>query len=64
MVRQGSWSPEQIAGHVRDYTPLESICPETIYVYIYGNICREGNGVVKTGYEDLRPYLLRRHTRR
>ena len=58
------WSPEQIAGHVRDYTTLESICPETIYVYIYGNICREGNGVVKTGYEDLRPYLPRRHTRR
>lgn len=58
------WSPEQIAGHVRDCTTLESICPESIYVYIYGNIRREGNGAVKPGYEDLRPYLARRHTRR
>lgn len=59
-----SWSPEQIAGHVLNWTDLEKICPETIYAYIYGNIRRAGNGAVKDGYEDLRPYLARRHTRR
>jgi IS30 family transposase len=59
-----SWSPEQIAGHVTNCTDLENICPETIYLYIYGNIKREGNGTVKDGYEDLRPCLPRRHTRR
>lgn len=58
------WSPEQIAGYVSTYTTLGSLCAETIYAYIYSTIHREGNGTVKAGYEDLRPYLPRRHTRR
>ncbi|HMO83177.1 MAG TPA: hypothetical protein PKA42_03345, partial [Candidatus Paceibacterota bacterium] len=58
------WSPEQIAGYVSNHTDLGSLCAETIYVYIYGNIRRGGNGAVKEGYVDLRPHLPRRHTRR
>jgi len=63
-TKGSSWSPEQIAGHILNWTEIETICPETIYSYIYGNIRRGGNGAVKDGHEDLRPYLARRHTRR
>lgn len=58
------WTPEQIAGYLKKQTMGASVCMETIYTYIYGNIRRAGNGAVKHGYEDLRPYLARRHTRR
>lgn len=58
------WSPEQIAGHIKEHTDLEPVCTKTIYTYIYASIHRGGNGAVKEGYEDLRPYLARRHTRR
>lgn len=59
-----AWTPEQITGYLKEQTTRAYVCMETIYTYIYGNIRRGGNGVVKFGYEDLRPYLARRHTRR
>lgn len=58
------WSPEQIAIRL----PLEhggvTISTEAIYQYVYAQVRRGGNGEVKEGHEDLRPYLPRRHTRR
>lgn len=58
------WSPEQIAIRL----PLEhsgiTISAEAIYQYVYAQVMRSGNGRVKSGCEDLRPYLARRHTRR
>src|SRR3989338_5772038 len=41
-----------------------SISYEAIYQFVYFQVRREGNGKVKDGCEDLRPYLARRHTRR
>ena len=41
-----------------------SISYEAIYQFVYSQIRRGGNGDVKDGCEDLRPYLARRHTRR
>ena len=58
------WSPEQI--HLRlpiDHKGL-TISPEAIYQYVYAQVRRGGNGKVKKGCEDLRPYLARRHARR
>lgn len=59
------WSPEQIGLRIgidlgKDY----SVSHEAIYQYIYSQIHRSGNGVLKKGCEDLRPYLVRRHSRR
>lgn len=58
------WSPEQIALRL----PMEhkgvTISGEAIYQYVYAQVERGGNGKVKHGCEDLRPYLPRRHTRR
>jgi IS30 family transposase len=61
------WSPEQISGRLtKDYKKDKSmrISYEAIYQYIYAQVHRGGNGKVKKGCEDLRPYLARRHTRR
>lgn len=61
------WSPEQISIRLPvEYKNDESmrISYEAIYQYIYAQIHREGNGKVKTGCEDLRQYLPRRHKRR
>lgn len=61
------WSPEQIEIRLPiDYPDDEHmrISYETIYQYVYAQICRGGNGTVKEGCEDLRAYLCRRHTRR
>ncbi len=57
------WSPEQISIRIgidrgKDFT----ISPEAIYQFIYAQVHRSGNGLVKKGCEDLRPYLARRHT--
>lgn len=58
------WSPEQISIRLPiDHKEL-SISPEAIYHYVYAQVRRGGNGNVKDGCEDLRPYLARRHTRR
>lgn len=59
------WSPEQVSIRIgidlgKDY----AISPEAIYQFIYAQVYRGGNGLVKKGCEDLRPYLARRHTRR
>lgn len=58
------WSPEQIEIRL----PIEhsgiTISAEAIYQYVYAQVARGGNGKVKEGCEDLRPYLTRRHTRR
>lgn len=58
------WSPEQISIRL----PLEhrgnTISHEAIYQYVYAQVRRGGNGSVKDGCADLRPYLPRRHMRR
>lgn len=58
-----SWSPEQIAGSI-EIAKGETISHEAIYQYIYAQVHRGGNGWVKPGHEDLRPYLARRHKKR
>lgn len=58
------WSPEQIALRLPIDHPGEHISHEAIYRYVYAQIYRGGNGTVKPGCEDLRPFLPRRHTRR
>jgi len=58
------WSPEQIAGRLKIDHPQESISHEAIYQYIYSHIYRNGWGYPKPYYQDLRPYLKRRHKRR
>ncbi|HUY53143.1 MAG TPA: IS30 family transposase [Candidatus Dormibacteraeota bacterium] len=57
------WSPEQISARSKDLTDA-SISYEAIYQYIYAQIHRNGQGYVKPGREDLRPYLARRRNRR
>lgn len=58
------WSPEQTSIRLPIDHPGESISHEAIYGYIYAQIHRGGNGMVKPGCEDLRPFLPRRHKRR
>lgn len=59
------WTPEQIEMRIgKDLGKGYSISYEAIYQYIYSRIHRDGHGEIKNGYEDLRPYLARRHTRR
>ena len=61
------WSPEQISIRL----PIEyqsdasmRIATESVYQEVYRRVYRAGNGAVKKGMLDLRPYLARRHTRR
>lgn len=61
---KAGWSPEQIAGRLKIDHPTESISGEAIYQFIYSHIHRNGWGLVKPHYQDLRPYLKRRHKRR
>lgn len=56
------WSPEQISLRLSIDHKGHAISPEAIYQY--AQVHRGGNGKVKKGCEDLRPYLPRRHTRR
>ena len=61
------WTPEQISLRLPIEYPKDRamrISYEAIYQYVYAQIRREGNGSVKKGCEDLRPYLVHRHTRR
>ncbi len=58
------WSPEQIALRLPMEHKGKTISGEAIYQYVYAQVMRGGNGKVKEGCEDLRPYLPRRHTRR
>lgn len=61
------WSPEQISIRL----PIEfkhdksmRLAPEAVYQEVYRRVYRGGNGAVKQGALDLRPYLARRHRRR
>lgn len=61
------WSPEQISIRLpHEYAADETmrIAAESIYREVYRRVYRGGNGAVKQGELDLRPYLARRHTRR
>jgi IS30 family transposase len=59
------WTPEQIELRIgKDLGKKYSISYEAIYQFVYAQIRRGGNGKVKEGCEDLRPFLARRHTRR
>jgi IS30 family transposase len=61
-LKQG-WSPEQIAGCIE--TDIgETISHEAIYQYVYAQVHRGGNGYIRSGKEDLRPFLARRHKKR
>lgn len=57
------WSPEQIAGRMK-LEKVGSISHEAIYQYIYAQVYRGGNGWMRPGRKDLRPYLKRRHKKR
>ena len=57
------WSPEQIAGRMK-LEEVGTISHEAIYQYIYAQVHRGGNGWVKPGKEDLRPYLRRKQKKR
>jgi IS30 family transposase len=58
------WSPEQIAIRLPIDHKGETISYEAIYQYVYAQVFRGGNGIVREGCEDLRRYLPRRHNRR
>ncbi len=57
------WSPEQITGRMKR-DRIGSLSHEAVYQFIYAQIHRGGNGKVKPGKEDLRPYLRRKQKRR
>jgi IS30 family transposase len=57
------WSPEQIAGRMK-LEGVGSISHEAIYQFIYAQVHRGGNGWVRPGKEDLRPYLRRKQKKR
>lgn len=58
------WSPEQVALRLPIDHPGNEISYEAIYQFVYAQVRRGGNGEVKDGCDDLRPYLPRRHKRR
>ncbi len=58
------WSPEQISLRLPIEHKGQSISYEAIYQFVYAQVKRGGNGKVRDGCEDLRPYLPFRHTRR
>lgn len=60
---KSGWSPEQISGRMK-FDGIGDISDEAIYQYIYAQVHRGGNGWVKPGKEDLRPYLRRKQKRR
>lgn len=57
------WSPEQISATAQRAVG-EAISHEAIYQYIYYPVARDGQGRLRKGFEDLRPYLARRRRRR
>jgi len=58
------WSPEQISLRLPIDHKGQVISYEAIYQFVYAQVKRGGNGKIKKGCEDLRPYLPRRHKRR
>lgn len=66
-MKDKRWSPEQVSIRLPiEYPEDEAMraAPETIYQEVYRRVHRGGNGAVKRGELDLRPYLARRHQRR
>lgn len=66
MMRE-RWSPEQISLRLPHEYPHDTsmrVVTETVYQEVYRRVHRGGNGAVKRGVLDLRPYLARRHKRR
>lgn len=63
-MKEERWSPEQISIRLphefKDDVSMR-IAPESIYQEVYRRVYRGGNGAVKKGEMDLRPYLARRH---
>lgn len=57
------WSPEQISNTIKGAIG-ETISHEAVYQYVYAQINRNGWGELRSGREDLRPYLRRRRKRR
>lgn len=57
------WSPEQISAKAEEFVGL-SISHEAIYQYVYYPVASDGQGPLKAGFEDLRPFLARRRRRR
>lgn len=58
------WSPEQISLRLPLDFPDDTrmrIVTESIYTEVYRRVRRGGNGAVKEGQSDLRPFLARRH---
>lgn len=59
------WTPEQIEMRIgKELGKKYSISYEAIYQFVYSQVHRGGNGKLKEGCEDLRPFLARRHARR
>jgi IS30 family transposase len=61
------WSPEQVSIRLPIEFPDDDtmrIATESVYQEVYRRVYRKGNGAVKEGCLDLRPYLPRRHKRR
>lgn len=58
------WSPEQVSIRLPIEHKGESISYEAIYQFVYAQVYRGGNGLVKKNGEDLRVYLPRRHQKR
>ena len=57
------WSPEQISAKAKETVGI-TISHEAIYQYIYYPVAKDGQGPLKRGFEDLRPYLARHRRRR
>jgi transposase, IS30 family len=60
---KSGWSPEQVAATAEKAVGT-SISHEAIYQYVYAQVYRAGNGIIRPGCEDLRPYLAWRRKRR
>ncbi len=66
-LKDERWSPEQVSIRLPHEFPKDEtmrIATESVYQEVYRRIHRGGNGAVKLGELDLRPYLPRRHKRR
>jgi IS30 family transposase len=61
------WSPQQISIRLPIIYKKDTamrISYEAVYQEVYRRVHRGGNGAVKNGQKDLRPFLTRRHKRR
>lgn len=66
-LKDERWSPEQVSIRLPHEFPNDEtmrIATESVYQEVYRRVHRGGNGAVKRGELDLRPYLPRRHKRR